>query len=425
MAHRARTRSALWRLLFLVGALAPATAAAGVDDAPNAVLQAQQEAEARAIAEALTASEATPPTGQRVAPSEVGPGPRGGLQSMNPDISVLLDTAGAAFSAQDPGNMGEHDPQHSGFTLQQLELHIASSVDPFLRLDANLVVTPHGLELEEAFATSLALPLRLQVRAGQFLHRFGRINARHPHAWNFLTQTLVIGKFFGSDGGRGVGAEVSYLLPTPWYAEGVLSVQQATGNCCSRSMTARTGAPRNLVYTLVLEQFFAINDDWGLQLGLSSQTGDWQHGGRTVLAGTDVRLRWRPVGEDRRRAVTLQLESMVRRRSLGAQRLTDVGGFAELQWTLGPSWDLAVRGEAVSGVAPHPGLPEGDPLDPAWTATRQRYAASATYWPTHFSRLRLEASRGQVPWLAAGERAVWGLMLGLEVVVGAHGAHAY
>ena len=418
-------QSAPWLSFALACVLAPVCAAAAPDAALRVVTQAQQEAEARAIEEALAAPEGPPARADRVAPSELGPGPRGGLQSMNPDISVLLDTAAAAFSAQDPGNMGEHDPARSGFTLQQLELHVASSVDPFLRLDTNIVVTPHGLELEEAFATSLALPLRLQVRAGQFLHRFGRINARHPHAWNFLTQTLVIGKFFGSDGGRGIGAEISYLLPAAWYAETTFSVQQATGNCCSRSMTARTGAPRALVYTLVLQQFFAINDDWGLQWGVSGQTGDWQHGGRTVLAGTDVRLRWRPVGEDRRRAVTLQLESMVRRRSIGAQRLTDAGGFAELQWTLGPSWDVAVRGEAVSGVAPHPGLPEGDPLDPAWTGTRQRYAASATYWPTHFSRLRLEASRGQVPSLAAGERAVWGLMLGLEVVVGAHGAHAY
>ena len=359
------------------------------------------------------------------APSEVGPGPRGGLQSMNPDLSVVLDAAVAAYNTDQPGALGEHDPEHSGFTLQQLELHLSSSVDPFLRMDANLVFLPHGVELEEAFATTLALPLRLQARAGQFLHRFGRINSTHAHAWNFLDQPLMLGKFFGSDGGRGIGAELSVLLPVRWYAELVGSVQQAFGNCCSRSMSSRAAAPRALVYLLALKQFYPLSDDWGLLWGVSSQTGDYRFGGRTVLVGTDLRLRWRPVGRDRRRSVTLQVEGLWRRRSYGAQRLDDGGGFAELQFTLGPSWEVGGRAEAVSGIAPRTGLPEGDPTDPHWTGLRQRYAVSTTYWPTHFSRLRLEGTTGRMPWRAPGKQQIWGLMLGLEVVVGAHGAHSY
>ena len=55
-------------------------------------------------------------------------------------------------------------------------------VDPYFRFDSNLVFSQFGVEIEEAYATTLDLPANLQVRAGQFLTRFGRINATHPHA---------------------------------------------------------------------------------------------------------------------------------------------------------------------------------------------------------------------------------------------------
>ena len=56
-----------------------------------------------------------------------------------------------------------------------------------------------GVEVEEAYLTTLALPANLQVRASQFLTRFGRLNSTHPHAWDFTDQPLVNGRFFGGE----------------------------------------------------------------------------------------------------------------------------------------------------------------------------------------------------------------------------------
>jgi hypothetical protein len=95
---------------------------------------------------------------------------------MAPNLSLILDTAFAAFGGGAPDQRGAHDPSRTGFNLQQLELHASAAVDPFFRFDANLVFALFGVEIEEAYVTSLALPGGLQARAGQFLTRFGRRN---------------------------------------------------------------------------------------------------------------------------------------------------------------------------------------------------------------------------------------------------------
>lgn len=116
------------------------------------------------------------------------------LQSMNPDLSFVLDVAGAAFSKDEPLQTGGHDPRVTGFNFQQLELAVGRSVDPYFRFDANIVFGLDGLEIEEAYTTTLDLPARLQVRAGEFFTRFGRLNSRHPHAWDFVDQPIVLGR---------------------------------------------------------------------------------------------------------------------------------------------------------------------------------------------------------------------------------------
>ncbi|MCC7112079.1 MAG: hypothetical protein IT382_22480, partial [Deltaproteobacteria bacterium] len=156
-----------------------------------------------------------------------------GIQGMNPSIAVTLDFAGAAFSA-DPLQTGGHDPDHNGFTLRQVELALGASVDPFARLDANLVFK-EGVEVEEVFATTLGLPWNLQARVGEFFTHFGRINEQHPHAWRFVDQPLVNGKLLGEDNHHGKGVELSWLAPLPWALTVYGTVQEPGEPCCSVS----------------------------------------------------------------------------------------------------------------------------------------------------------------------------------------------
>ncbi len=106
-------------------------------------------------------------------------GPQGnvGNNVMNPNISLIMDGAVAAFSSDQPLQSGNHDPKATGFTLQQVEMALNSNIDVYMRFDSNIVFSQFGVEIEEAYATTLSLPYDLQARAGQFLTRFGRANS--------------------------------------------------------------------------------------------------------------------------------------------------------------------------------------------------------------------------------------------------------
>jgi hypothetical protein len=343
------------------------------------------------------------------------------LQSMNPEIALILDVALGVFSDANPIQVGAHDPRRTGFTFQQLELSMGANVGPYFRLDTNIVFSQFGVEVEEAYGTTLALPGKLQVRAGQFLTRFGRMNSTHPHSWHFVDQALVLGKMFGGEASRGLGLELSWLTPLPWYVELVASAGQADGACCARSFYGAddpgVNGPEDFLYTLALTQFFPLSGDLGLSLGLSAQLGPNSTGNRnrTDIYGLDLYLRWRPTDSTRRTAVSLQLEAMFRSRQVPRGVLQDGGGYAELIWSIVPEWEVGARHELVSGVA-------DDPLDPEWTGLRQRTAVQGTYYPSHFSRLRLQGSVDHPSWRA---RPIWAAVLSLELLIGAHGAHSY
>ena len=343
------------------------------------------------------------------------------VQSLNPDLSAILDVAAAYFSDEEPLQVGAHDPNTTGFTLQQLEIHLSANVDPFFRFDANLVFAQFGVEVEEVYGTTLALPWGLQMRGGQFLTRFGRINNSHPHSWDFTDQPLVNGKFFGGEGSRGLGAEVSWLTPLPWYVEVIASGTDPIGECCARSFYGGSGLGieriQDVLYTTAVKQFFPIDDNWSLMWGLSGQFGPNATGNdnRTEIYGTDILLRYRPVGAQGRTSVNLQAEVMARTRQVPDDRLEDWGAYAQLVWQINQRWDTGARLDFVHAVA-------NDPLDPEEVGDRHRTSAQVTFYPSHFSRLRLQGAADVPEWR---DEPIYALMLGLELVVGAHGAHNY
>lgn len=340
------------------------------------------------------------------------------LASANPDIALILDVAAAWFS-DDPDQRGGHDPQKTGFNLQQLELHVGHSVDPYFEFATNIVFAQFGVEVEEAYATTLALPHGLQARAGQFLTRMGRLNPTHPHAWAFVDQPLVNGKFFGSEGSRGLGIELSWLSPLPWYAVLYGSTTDAAAECCARSFFGGEDlgveTPADLLHTLRLEQFFPFDDAWSLSWGLNGQLGPNAsgNGNRTEIYGTDLYLRWRPTDSPGRVAFSLQTEGFYRTRQVPEGRLEDVGLYSQALLDFARHWQVGGRYEWVQGV-------EDDPLDPEWTDDRTRISAQATWFPSHFSRLRLQYSIDDGP-----QPRVQAVMLALETLVGAHGAHGF
>ncbi|MFT4704155.1 MAG: hypothetical protein ACI81R_001851 [Bradymonadia bacterium] len=341
--------------------------------------------------------------------------------SSNPNISLILDVAGAYYSERDALQLGGHDPRETGFTLQQLELHFDASVDPYFRLDANLVFSLFGVEVEEVFATSTRLPAGFQLRVGQFLTRFGRLNPTHPHTWSFVDQALIVGKFFGSEGSRGLGFELSWLAPTPWFVEAVVSVTNADGECCARSFYSADAdgidGVEDLLVTAALKQFFDLSEAMGLLVGVSGQFGPNPSGyrNRTNLLGADLTLRVRPPSSARRSAFTLSTEAIARVRQLPGDSLRDWGLVASAVYNITPRWEVGARYEYVAGVA-------GDLADPEWVSARDRTSAQVTYRPSHFSRFRLQGKYDDPEWTP---RPIFGVVLAAEFLIGAHGSHAY
>ena len=363
----------------------------------------------------------TTPQPTAIAPATGGQIRGNGQLSLLPDIALILDVAGAYFTDDEPLQTGSHDPRETGFNLQQLELHMESGVDPYFRLDANIVFALFGVEVEEAFATSLGIPGGIQIRAGQFFTRFGRINPTHPHSWNFADQPIVNGKFFGGEGSRGLGFEISWLAPTPWYLEFVTSMTMANGACCARSFYGGNDPGvdgiEDFLYTAAIKQFFPLDDDWSLMWGLSGQFGPNPTGrnNRTEIYGTDLYLRYRPVDHYNRAALSIQAEAMFRTRQVPNDVLQDVGLYAQIVGNLTIRWELGARYEYVSGM-------RNDPLDPEWTGDRHRSSAQVTFYPSHFSRIRLQ---GAVDMPSYRPQPIGSVFLAVELLIGAHGAHKF
>ena len=129
-------------------------------------------------------------------------------------------------------------------------------------------------------------------------------------------------------------------------------------------------------------------------------------------------LKYRPISRQSHTIVSLQAEGITRRRqSAGPDgaTLVDTGLYGQLFWRFAQRWATAARYDYVTGAP-------GDPLDPEWVSERQRVAADVTFYPTEFSRLRLQGS-ADLP--AYRPDPIYAAFLALEVAVGAHGAHPF
>lgn len=345
---------------------------------------------------------------------------------------------------------GDHDPRRRGVTLQNFEITGKGAVDPYFIGEAHLVLKIDGeaetvVELEEVFATTTSLPGGLQVKAGQMFESFGRQNTQHPHAWQFADQTLPNARFTGPEGLRSLGAEVSWLAPTPWFlllTAGAFNANGATSHSfvndeeppyyASAEGNAFDGAG-DLQLLARLAQNFDISDATSTTLGFSWARGPNATGepATTDLFGADLYLRWKP--EDNEQGwpfVQLQAEAIARRyeqargadeagTSYAARTFQDWGYYAQVVWGFTRRWTTGLRWDQAGGdsadVATDPAL-----------ADRRRASPMVTFYPSEFSKLRLQYNLDLVDAAGAAasrdEHTVW---LQLEFLLGTHGAHKF
>jgi hypothetical protein len=377
------------------------------------------------FAQAEESALSTPTTGQTGAGSATS--------AMNPDLSLDGLFGLAQFSRDNPIVFdGGHDPKFTGFNLQQVELTLGSNVDPYFRADANLVLTTEGIEIEEAYATTLSLPWNLQAKGGQFFTAFGRNNPVHPHAWDFANKPLVLGRYFGGDGLRGTGAQLSWLAPLPWYAEVIASLQNSTGgNAISFNPSSKTTptSQRTLgdgLTLLRLNNFFELTESLSLNVGASYAQGPNAQGAgnRTRILGGDVFFKFRKI--EALSAITLQVEALQRTYDSAGGQLKDWGWYAQSDYRLPEGyerWHVGLRYDFVGPknvpVNTTIALPDGTDQD---TSTRFRISPVVTFYPSEFSKLRLQYDYDKPQSFDSAQHVA---ILQLEFAIGAHGAHKF
>jgi hypothetical protein len=418
---------------------------------PSAAEQKALEAD---FAAALKSQESPP------APTEPPPAaPAGGLSLIEIAFD-LLSAAGGSTAREDEQRdleAGGHDPKNRGFTIQNVELTFAGVVDPYLRGDANIVlqIDPLGesvVELEEAYLTSLDLPLNLQLKAGQFLGAFGRLNPTHPHGWDFVDQPVVCSRLLGGDGFRNPGLQLSWLTPLPFFAELVASVHNAQGETApsfrgtpGELVAGRTLVDRDvrsfgdLVYLLRLRTSFDLGDEVTFVPGVSALLGPNASADdtRTEIYGADLYAKWKPLSTDHGWPfVAWQTEAMYRRYRVaavfdgaviadGRRTLDDYGLYSQLLWGFARPWQLGVRYDYARGQRSTFTL-AGDTYSAATDPLRderQRGSAMLTYYPSEFSKVRLQYNLDHAQFLR--DEDAHSVYVQAEILFGAHGAHKF
>src|SRR5579884_3243408 len=379
---------------------------------------------------------------------------RAGSSYMNISFDTLMDVGGS--SARDPSaqlQLGDHDPIKRGFSLRNAEIAVDGAVDPYFKGFGNIVLkldrnNETEIELEEAYLTSTSLPANLQVKAGQFFSAFGRQNAQHPHTWAFVDAPIILTRAFGPDGLRSIGAQVSWLAPTPFYTEAFLGIMDGEG---STSFSFRnpgdmdtTGisrfrgratqprvleGPQDLVLVPRIASSFELTDQQTLVVGASGAFGPNDTGphSRTEVYGVDSYWKWKaPNANEGFPFVPWQTEALYMRYGanadptatplpLPAENLRDWGMYSQVLWGFKPRWVVGLRGEYADGTR---GAFDASDV---FRGERTRISPDLTFYPSEFSKIRLQYNYDHGA-LFGNQHSIW---LQVEFLLGAHGAHKF
>ncbi len=403
----------------------------------------------RQLAEIRSSTERPPADPAKQVPQSPAPGSQG-TGTFQLSLNILGVAGMASVNDADLSNLqaGGHDPSRNGFTIQNVELTLAGAVDPYFDAQANFIflIDAGGetlVELEEAFLMTRALPSGFQVKAGQSFLEFGRQNQQHPHSWNFVDQPIIMSRLFGPDGLRSQGARASWLSPLPWYSEFYLGVYNARGETLTSFLSDEAsqvggyqlmsqGGARQGSDFLYLGRWlngFDVSDETSVNAGLSVLRGPnaTAMGASTTVYGGDLYIKWRPALNQRGFPfVAWQTEVMQRDYEavdtagigLVDATLKDWGYYTQVLWGFSPGWIAALRVEQAKANDPN-GDAATDPLrDHRW-----RISPAVTWYPTEFSKLRLQYNHDGAQHLADGTAdSLW---LQFEVGIGSHAAHKF
>jgi hypothetical protein len=369
---------------------------------------------------------------------------------MNISLDSVFALAYSSAANLNDIEVGDHDPQQRGFNARNTELAFDGAVDPYFQGFANIVFLLDNdnqteVELEEAFLQTSSLPYNLQLKGGQFFADFGRLNPTHPHTWDFADTPLVNGLFLGPDGLRGVGVQASWTLPLPWYSQVVFASQNGRGETgfsfrnpgdngmfFDRVTTDREARGlQDFVWIPRFENSFNLSDTQTVLAGVSGAFGSNETGAnsRTQIYGADLLYKWKSShAEGGFPFVKWQTEFMYRRFQAGhgaddsfpvAETFHDWGIYSEVLWGFKKGLVAGIRGDYVH-------MQDSMYTDDLDRQSRWRLSANLTWYPTEFSKIRLQYNQDFLEEnFFLSPRQVESVFLQWEFILGAHGAHKF
>jgi len=335
----------------------------------------------------------------------------GGSVLTNPNISLLVDTFAYGSNLNNselenrgiPGFTTLGKDAREGFNMgaaeDGVELFIFAPVDPYFNVYVNLPFSDEGVALEEAFAVTTALPEGFQAKLGKFKSNFSRINAQHPHAWDFFDIALPYRAFLGNEGSGGEkGMQFTWLPSLPFYTQ--LGAELLQGeNDQLFGADARSGPH---AFSVFVKGSFETTENSTLYFGPSVLFGktrnsniiaDAEVDGRSALYGMEAFWKWKP---SRSEGVTIQSEYLFLTQrcdvtDVAAETVESLrrhqdgfylqGIYQSGRWRFGARYDTL---ELFADTFERADLQQ-DPGATPWRAT-----GSVEFNPSEFSRIRLQ-----------------------------------
>ncbi|MFA9460223.1 hypothetical protein [Thiohalorhabdus methylotrophus] len=400
----------------------------------------------------------------------------------NPDISVILE--GNAYWDDRDGEADEltgmaeginhahgghghgdghgHGGEAQGFNLKPTELFFSASVDPYFDAFVQAVILDDGgVNLEEAYFTTRALPAGLQAKGGKFLSGFGYHNEKHRHQWEFMEQNLPYKYLLGAHGIMDTGAQLTWTPATPFYTrfgvEALQGDQEVVGRFdgeeaiedarLNADLAERLGTPEDgpRLFTVFAELAPNLGYSHELLLGVSGLFAtDHQElhsepvshilSGESWVAGAEAVYAYDAPDQYGKGDLKLSAEYLYAVKDLevayhaanpaaeGAKReFTEDGFYVQGRYGFAANWRAGARYEMV-GLTNEKKV--GKPGQPAEYDSSSRVSANLTWTPSHFTRIQAQWSR---PRIATGDGYETANQYYLRYILsmGQHGAHDF
>lgn len=424
-----------------------------------------QEAEGKVAKAETTAGKAEQNAATAQATASAAGSGRSGENAFNPAVSLVLQGTYARES-QDPNQYhitgfvpsgGAVGPPKRSFGLRETELALAANIDPYFRGVAIASLAPEGgVDVEEAYFQTLALPQGFTLKGGRFFSGLGYLNEQHQHAWDFQDAPLPYRAFLGNQLAQD-GVQLKWIAPTDVFIE--LGAELASGSQFPGNDRNKNGVGASALLAHVGGD---IGDSYAWRAGLSRLSTASQNrsytdvdalgnpvvnsfSGDSKLWVADFILKWSPHGNPEYNNFKLQGEYFDRREDgrltyndtaqavprfgLGTNSFNTAqsGWYLQSAWQFMPRWRVGYRydrlnyGSVNNGVVNNRLGPTAADFPLLAGYSPSRNTVMFDWSPTEFSRLRLQF---------AADKSRLGLTDNQVLVqylysLGAHGAHKF